>query len=134
VFSIAVTALRILLLAGLYLFLAVVLRTVVKDARIGRSDASPRLVVLKGAAARGVTFPLSGEVVAGRGRDIGVSVEDEFISVEHARLAPSGSGYSIEDLGSKNGTFINGRRLAERTALKAGDRLKLGETVFQYLE
>src|SRR6266567_7820252 len=59
---------------------------------------------------------------------------DPQSSSHHAEIRPDGQGYSIIDLGSTNGTFINEERLASHTPrlLVAGDRVRIGNTVFTY--
>jgi pSer/pThr/pTyr-binding forkhead associated (FHA) protein len=88
------------------------------------------LVVLQGGA-EGSEFEVEGErVVIGRGGRAELRFEDDAMSQEHAALEFSGRGYRLRDLGSRNGTRLNGGevRLAE---LKHGDRLQLGAHVLQ---
>jgi pSer/pThr/pTyr-binding forkhead associated (FHA) protein len=66
------------------------------------------------------------ELVLGREGD--VQLEDEEVSRRHARVWPGGDGLEIEDLGSRNGTFVNDRRITSATRLSAGDELRLGHT------
>jgi len=68
-------------------------------------------------------------VTIGRHDQCNIQVEDRWLSRRHARIAWTGSGYVIEDLGSTNGTFVNGERVAGSRALNSGDRLRLGEQV-----
>ena len=134
-FNIAITTLKFTLLVGLYTFLFVVLRTIYLDMAVERRAFAPRLIGLKGAAARGSNFPLSGEsIVIGREVDGGLSLPDPYMSNRHVRLFTEGNGYAIEDLGSTNGAYLNGRRLTDVEKLKSGDRIRLGETIFQYME
>ena len=70
----------------------------------------------------------------GRSRSSGIPVSDQFASHMHARVFPKGHFYFIEDLGSTNGTFVNGRRIDDQTQLKVHDEIRLGETVFRYEE
>ncbi|MCL4499929.1 MAG: FHA domain-containing protein [Chloroflexi bacterium] len=133
-FNVTVTILKATLLAGLYVFLLVVLRTIYRDMRAQSSSREPRIVALKGAAERGASRALSGVLTVGREVDPGLSLDDPFISTVHARFVPEGERFAIEDLGSTNGTFVNGIRINGAVSLKPGDRIKLGETIFQYLE
>jgi len=68
-------------------------------------------------------------VTIGRHDQCDIQVEDRWLSRRHACIAWTGNGYVIEDLGSTNGTFVNGERVAGSRALKSGDRLRLGEQV-----
>jgi pSer/pThr/pTyr-binding forkhead associated (FHA) protein len=68
------------------------------------------------------------------GRDPGASLrlEEDSVSKHHARLTRSeGEGYEIEDLDSSNGTFVNGRRIHGRTALRPGDLIRLGAVILK---
>jgi len=65
------------------------------------------------------------EVVIGRSRKCDVSISDRFLSRRHARLYRDGDGWRIEDLGSRNGTFVNGRRVERPQLIKPGDVLTM---------
>ncbi len=54
-------------------------------------------------------------------------IADEFVSAKHARVAPTGTGALVEDLGSTNGTLLNGVRIAAPSPAKAGDLIDIGE-------
>jgi pSer/pThr/pTyr-binding forkhead associated (FHA) protein len=86
------------------------------------------LVVTQGPLA-GRRIELNGELVIGR-EDAGLTIEDEELSRKHAVVRIVGSGVEIEDLGSRNGTFVNGRRIDAVTQLGGGDSLRLGRSVF----
>jgi hypothetical protein len=90
---------------------------------------SYRLVVRRGPQPN-QSFELSKDVTT-LGRDItnDIVINDREVSRHHMRLTRSGEGYSIEDLGSTNGTFINGKRVSGIQPLKNGDIIGLGETV-----
>ena len=79
-------------------------------------------------------FPLEAGMTVGRSRSSGIPISDQFASHMHARVFPKGHFYFIEDLGSTNGTFVNGRRIDDQTQLKFHDEIRLGETVFRYEE
>ena len=70
------------------------------------------------------------------GRDISndIVINDRETSRHHLRLMLSGDTLTIEDLGSTNGTFVNGKRLSGVTPLQIGDLIGLGETVILALE
>jgi pSer/pThr/pTyr-binding forkhead associated (FHA) protein len=57
--------------------------------------------------------------------------DDELVSQRHARITPSDEGLLIEDLESRNGTFVNGAQVASLTPLRAGDRIVVGETAIE---
>jgi len=65
------------------------------------------------------------ETAIGRWQDNDVVVDDRWISRYHARIRREGGQYLVEDLDSKNGTLVNGRRIAGPTALRDGDRIQV---------
>ena len=76
-------------------------------------------------------FPLAvGEHTIGRAGDVAVPVMTPLASRHHARLVVSVESITIEDLSSRNGTFVNGRRIESTMALRPGDRLKVGGETF----
>lgn len=96
----------------------------------GAPDAC--LVFVEGEAVLGLRVPLAAEAVLGRDADCTVPLPAEDVSRRHARVAPEGGGHVLADLGSTNGTFVNGRRV-EVHRLAAGDRVRLGPFVAAYV-
>jgi pilus assembly protein CpaF len=77
-----------------------------------------------------MTFPLEGDqLTIGRDSTNGVAINDAEVSRRHARLNFQGGKFVLEDLGSTNGTFVNGQRLAGPVVLKPGDVVSLGEQI-----
>jgi len=68
-------------------------------------------------------------VTMGRHDQCDLRVEDTWVSRRHARIAWNGTEYVVEDLGSTNGTFVNGERISGPRALRSGDLLQLGDEV-----
>jgi predicted component of type VI protein secretion system len=78
----------------------------------------------------GKAYPLEGaELTVGRDPSNPVSINDGEISRRHAKLTWKGASYVLEDLGSTNGTFVNGTRLSAPLALKPGDAVSFGENI-----
>ncbi len=78
----------------------------------------------------GVVFPLEGDqLTIGRDASNAVAINDAEVSRKHARLTFQGGKYVLEDLGSTNGTFVNGQRLSGPVVLKPGDVISLGEQI-----
>ena len=74
-----------------------------------------------------LAFPVEGAVVTiGRADDNAIQLPDETVSKHHAALRPAEGGWSIEDLGSANGVFVNDKQVVPRMALKYGDRVRIG--------
>jgi predicted component of type VI protein secretion system len=80
--------------------------------------------------ADGRSFDVSDELVVGR-VEADVSLDDEEVSRRHALVRPAASGIEILDLGSRNGTWVNGARIAAATRLAHGDEVRLGRTVLR---
>ena len=69
------------------------------------------------------------EVIIGRDPNVDVTFPSPAVSRRHARLTREGEGYMLEDLGSSNGTYLNGERLSERRLLKTGDQIRFGQAI-----
>ena len=83
---------------------------------------------MEGAALLGVSVPLDAEVVLGREPGCALRLPADDVSRRHARIAPAGDGHLVEDLGSTNGTFVNGVGIKE-ALLRGGETIRLGSTV-----
>ena len=91
----------------------------------------PRFVLLQGGEA--VPFPVTKDVtLLGRHPDCDVQLHSNMLSRKHARLVKDGATYFIEDLGSGNGTFVNGKRIESRVPLVHEDRIKLGPLLLRF--
>ena len=86
--------------------------------------------VMRSGPTPGATYSLEGDqLTIGRDSNNGVVINDSEISRKHARLTFQGGKYVLDDLGSTNGTFVNGQRLVGPVVLKAGDVISLGEQI-----
>lgn len=77
----------------------------------------------------GKVFPVTGPLVIGRAAECDISVAADEISRRHALVKPTPEGVAVEDLGSSNGTFINGKRV-QNGFLNSGDELRLDAVRF----
>src|SRR5574338_1219870 len=92
-------------------------------------------LVMRSGPTPGAVFPLEGDqLMIGRDSSNSVSISDAEVSRRHARLTFQGGKYVIEDLGSTNGTFVNGQRLAGPRVLKAGEVVSFGEQIVMVFE
>jgi len=145
--------LKLAFLVLLYLFIWRIVRTASKDLRVpqesfilapsresGVAQVSPpvhsgRLVVVESSDLdEGMDFELnSSQVTVGRGsqNDIALAA-DEYASARHARFEPRQDGVWIQDLGSTNGTYLNGAKLEVPRRLVPGDVVRVGETDLRY--
>jgi class 3 adenylate cyclase len=90
------------------------------------------LAVLDGAEG-GRRIPVAGRLTLGRGDEAGLVVDDPEVSRAHAVVAPTVNGLEIKDLGSLNGTWVNGERISGPTLLTAGDVVRIGATRIEVL-
>lgn len=86
--------------------------------------------IMRSGPTPGATYPLEGDSLSiGRDASNSVQINDAEISRRHAQLQFQGGKYVIEDLGSTNGTHVNGQRLAAPYVLKPGDVVSFGEQI-----
>ena len=150
----ALLVLKLAFLILLYLFIWRIVRSASVDFRSGRvaqesqiiapgqaaaagrapRAPEPRLVVLKSSAlAVGEEIPVvAGPIAVGRGGQNDVALDgDDFASAEHARFEVRRDGLWVEDVGSTNGTFVNGGRVTTPRRLGKGDIVRVGGTDFK---
>jgi hypothetical protein len=149
----ALLILKIAFLVLLYFFIWRIVRTASRDLRLpqesfilapsregGVATARPpfhsgRLVVLKsGELEEGTDFELdSAQLTVGRGGQNDVALRsDDYASARHVRFEPRQDGVWVQDLGSTNGTYLNGARLEHPRRLTHGDVIRVGETDLRY--
>ena len=119
----------------LYLFIAQLLVLLKRDLHRAGERGRARLVVLEapdGAPAAGTAFELLSGDRLGRSEAAEVTLEDSYVSAAHARLTARNGAWYVEDLGSTNGTLLNGSRVSRRRPVRPGDRLQLGRTTLQF--
>jgi len=87
-------------------------------------------LVMKSGPTPGKVFELTkDEIIIGRDTAIDLTISDAEVSRKHARLFKQGNTYMLEDLGSTNGSYVNGQRLIGPHALKNGELIMFGENV-----
>jgi pSer/pThr/pTyr-binding forkhead associated (FHA) protein len=79
----------------------------------------------------GREFSVAGMLVIGRDTSAGIVLEDGEVSRRHASVSTGPSGLEVEDLGSTNGTYVNGEKIEGSRALSEGDKLRIGTTVLE---
>lgn len=77
-----------------------------------------------------ITVPWGSPLLAGRSGDADLQLDDTFVSGWHARFIVTAEGLVVEDLGSTNGTFVNGDEITGPTLLAPGDQVAIGDGVF----
>jgi FHA domain len=129
--ALLIVLLRYAFLAALALFVARVLRVVLSDLDMRTAWPSARavLVVESPDGQRGREFLVAGEATVGRAPGCAIVLTGDYVSAHHARLFEREGRVWVEDLGSTNGTLLNGRRVRRPAAMRAGDRLRIGDVV-----
>ena len=104
----------------------------VARARKGRKGEIGRLVVMKPKERKGATFAIGNELTIGRAPNCTIMIPDDtYVSQLHARIFRTADGAFVEDLGSTNGSYLNGGRLAAAQQIGKGDRLQIGSTILE---
>jgi len=153
-------ALKFGFLAVLYLFLLWVARSALKDLSRGgdgtaaaepveppsprrrqstapdlRAGVAPRLVVVAAMGHEpGTTFDVGTGATMGRSDGAEIRVDDPFASSAHARIFPRSDFMYVEDMGSTNGTYLNGRQIRTAERLKVADVIRIGDSEYRYQE
>jgi hypothetical protein len=97
-------------------------------------DFDPRLLVEHAPGHEpGMAYELGSGATLGRG-DVEIQLDDPFASSRHARIFREGLVFVIEDLGSTNGTYLNEEPLDGPQPLHPGDRIRIGDSEFSYLQ
>jgi pSer/pThr/pTyr-binding forkhead associated (FHA) protein len=100
--------------------------------RAAKKAAVSQLVIAQPRVRRGASFALGQEITIGRTDACTVTIpDDSFVSQLHARVYVIEGAAVAEDLGSTNGTYLNGKRLTAPMQLVKGDRLQVGNTIFE---
>lgn len=102
--------------------------SMVRDIRESAQKVQAYIVVLSGPEIGATRRLDQAEVVLGRSQETTMRIKDVGISRRHARLLSSTYGVVIEDMGSANGTFVNGERISRPVQLRDGDKITLGST------
>lgn len=120
---------RLLFVALLYLFLFAIARSGIGLVRGQRKkDRTWNLSVEKGPKElRGVSIVVRGPVIVGRSPSADIVIGAGYVSARHARFSLMGQNLFVEDLGSTNGTLVNGQRIVEPVALNNNDVVNVGD-------
>ena len=87
--------------------------------------------VVAPASLTGTSYRLESETTIGRAAGCGIPIDDAHISKLHARVFPSGDRWYVEDLGSTNGTMVNGSAIVAAAPVGPGDRVQVGDVVLE---
>jgi pSer/pThr/pTyr-binding forkhead associated (FHA) protein len=152
--------LQVAFLAVLFLFVAWVVRSSLRDLRgpdssrmvagaplsdatgihsaetVGAGSAvDPRLIVERAPGhTPGMEYEIGDGAILGRGDQAEIRLDDPYASGRHAQLSVQGGRVVLEDLGSTNGTYLNEEEVAGPQPLHQGDRVRIGDSEFTYVD
>ena len=78
-------------------------------------------------------YSLEDFISLGRGNENKITIKDPYISKNHLKIVEDEGNYYLEDLDSANGTYLNGERIMDVVELKNGDRIRVGQVEFLYV-
>jgi hypothetical protein len=100
-----------------------------------RAGVSPQLTVVAALGHEpGTTFDIGEGATLGRSDGAAIRVDDPFASSAHARIFSRGEYMYLEDMGSTNGTYLNGRQVKATERLKMADVIRIGDSEYRYEE
>jgi pSer/pThr/pTyr-binding forkhead associated (FHA) protein len=140
--------LKLAFIGVLYLFLLWIARSSLRDLarpssaqrpyeseRVSAQELALRSVLVAeggGGIRAGSAFELDGSATIGRSPAAEIQIDDPFASGRHARIFEHGGLFYVEDMGSTNGTYLNGEKVDSQQLLHAEDRIRVGDTEFRY--
>ncbi len=129
------TLLKLIFLALVYLFVWQVARSIGSHLGLGPAGRNrkpgSKIVVVRSETQAGLDFTVTDSVVLGRGDEADVLLDDPYASEFHLRLNAKDGRLVLSDLGSTNGTYVNGRRVTTPIDLSRGDAVQVGKTVME---
>ena len=135
--ALVASLLKVAFVGLLYLFLWQMARSI--GSHLGADTTSMRrsrrrvgqLVMVRSETQVGTSLTVTDSVVLGRSPDADVLLDDPYASMFHLRLTMDGDTMSLADLGTTNGTYVNGRRVTNPVVLNAGDSVQVGKTIME---
>lgn len=79
------------------------------------------------------SYPVEGQLTLGRQKENTIQIKDPYVSKKHFIIVKDEGEFFLEDLGSSNGTFLNGEKISDVTRIKKGDIIRVGEIEFIFL-
>ena len=154
--EIALTAIKVLFLALLWLFILSAVSVIRSDLfgrtvpsadqpeaqelgspppppkRTKRPRGEPRVLVITQGSQTGQSAALAdGVIMIGRGADCQIILDDDYVSTRHARVVSGENGVYVEDMGSTNGSYVNGQRITAPTTITLSDTVRIGKTILR---
>jgi pSer/pThr/pTyr-binding forkhead associated (FHA) protein len=100
--------------------------------RTKRPRGEPRVLVVTQGSQTGQSAALAdGVIMIGRGADCQIILDDDYVSTRHARVVSGENGVYVEDMGSTNGSYVNGQRITAPTTITMSDTVRIGKTILR---
>ena len=100
--------------------------------RTKRPRGEPRVLVVTQGSQTGQSAALAdGVIMIGRGADCQIILDDDYVSTRHARVVSGENGIYVEDMGSTNGSYVNGQRITAPTTITMSDTVRIGKTILK---
>jgi Inner membrane component of T3SS, cytoplasmic domain len=97
-----------------------------------RTRGAPRVLMITQGSQAGQSAALAdGVILIGRGADAQLNLDDDYVSTRHARVVSGENGVYLEDLGSTNGSYVNGQRVTAPTTITLSDTVRIGRTTMR---
>ena len=97
-----------------------------------RTRGEPRILMITQGSQAGQSAELAdGVILIGRGADAQLNLDDDYVSTRHARVVSGENGIYLEDLGSTNGSYVNGQRITGPTTITLSDTVRIGRTTMK---
>jgi hypothetical protein len=154
--EIALTVIKVLFLALLWVFIASAVSVIRSDLfgrtvplpdqpggqeleqpppppkKTKRTRGEPRVLTITQGSQAGQSADLAdGVILIGRGADAQLNLDDDYVSTRHARVVSGENGIYLEDLGSTNGSYVNGQRITGPTTITLSDTVRIGRTTMK---
>ena len=154
--EIALTVIKVLFLALLWVFIASAVSVIRSDLfgrtvplpnqpgaqeleqpppppkKTKRTRGAPRVLTITQGSQAGQSANLAdGVILIGRGADAQLNLDDDYVSTRHARVVSGDNGIYVEDLGSTNGSYVNGQRITGPTTITLSDTVRIGRTTMK---
>lgn len=132
--DIILALLKAIFIGLIYLFVWQIARAIGSHLGISvrrKRKEGTRVLFVRSESQKGVEFEVSDVMVLGRSKETDLVLDDPYASDFHFRLVSAEDGMTLHDLGSTNGTYVNGRRTSAPTQLRKGDTIQVGKTVLE---
>lgn len=138
-YNIIIWIMRFVLLGAIYFFLYKVIRVMYNDLKGGRQkkgfNAGIEVVETANGCSIpvGAVYPLHPMTSMGRSQDSTIIIDCEYVSYSHARIYLKNNLYMLKDLGSTNGTYLNGNKVERPIVIRNDDLISIGGVVFKVI-